>query len=566
MFELSRDSSLAEQQVRAFAFALVAFGYIDGELDQSERDFIVGELAGLARQRAQLAPPSAKQDGAAHWAAHHHALFEQYDTLVRGYFTESVSDGESHEAFVVNRLKLGCLELLGRLETRLQRAIVEAVEHLMHADGRVHPNEAAFLTEVSALLRTEVELGDDDLEDDSAEEADASEIRILPPSPAHPNGALDHPVLQALEQPFSSDPQRFAEQRDAEIARVTRVEELFRSLRSRGAGALARAATTEQLPPGPRVLDGRVYVQRPLPSQRHELLVLGDLHGCYSCLKAAVMQGRFFEKVEAFRNDPDHAPEPRLVLLGDYIDRGIFSLNGVLRAVMQLFVAAPGHVHVLRGNHEYYVEHKGQIYGGVRPSEAIDSLRPHLPIDVFRRYAQLFDALPNMLLFDRTLFVHGGIPRDRLVKERWKDLSSLNDPDLRFQMMWSDPSLADVIPAALQEQTARFPFGRLQLQSFLGRIGCHTLIRGHEKVNAGVERVYDGEEATLVTVFSAGGRRNADLPPRSSYRAVTPKALLVQHEGGQTTLSPFELDWAAYNDPERNGFFRDPMEIEHRSG
>ena len=171
-----------------------------------------------------------------------------------------------------------------------------------------------------------------------------------------------------------------------------------------------------------------------------------------------------------------------------------------------------------------------------------------------------------MLLFDRTLFVHGGIPRDRLIKERWKDLSSLNDPDLRFQMMWSDPSLADVIPAALQEQTARFPFGRLQLQSFLGRIGCHTLIRGHEKVNAGVERVYDGEEATLVTVFSAGGRRNADLPPRSSYRAVTPKALLVQHEGGQTTLSPFELDWAAYNDPERNGFFRDPMEIEHRSG
>ena len=49
------------------------------------------------------------------------------------------------------------------------------------------------------------------------------------------------------------------------------------------------------------------------------------------------------------------------MLLGDYIDRGMFSYQGVLRSVMQLFVTAPDHVYVLRGNHEYYVEHEGKV-------------------------------------------------------------------------------------------------------------------------------------------------------------------------------------------------------------
>jgi hypothetical protein len=33
---------------------------------------------------------------------------------------------------------------------------------------------------------------------------------------------------------------------------------------------------------------------------------------------------------------------------------------------------------------------------------------------------------------------------------------------------------------------------------------------------------------------------------------------------GETTITPFEIDWASYNDPERNAFFRTPMEIAHR--
>jgi hypothetical protein len=173
--------------------------------------------------------------------------------------------------------------------------------------------------------------------------------------------------------------------------------------------------------------------------------------------------------------------------------------------------------------------------------------------------------MPNVLLFDEIMFVHGGIPKDRLTKERWKDLSSLNDPDMRFQMMWSDPSTADVIPADLQEQASRFAFGRMQFRAFMQRIGANTMVRGHEKINEGFSAIYDDPIARLVTVFSAGGKDNGDLPAESTYRDVTPMALTITHDEANARIVPWTPDWKSYNDPERNAFFRVAPEIEHRA-
>jgi hypothetical protein len=215
---------------------------------------------------------------------------------------------------------------------------------------------------------------------------------------------------------------------------------------------------------------------------------------------------------------------------------------------------------LLRGNHEYFVELEGEIFGGVRPSEAIDALKERVSTDVFRDYMRLFDALPSVAIFDRTFFVHGGIPRDRSFKEHFTDLASLNQPDLRFEMMWSDPSSADIVPVALQDENARFSFGRLQAQRFLHRIGCHSLIRGHQKVEEGLRRTYDDKDLLLLTLFSSGGETNHDLPPTSSYRRVKPMALTILHENGQSKITPWEIDWRSYNDPRRNAFFRSPTE------
>src|SRR5690606_12413252 len=120
----------------------------------------------------------------------------------------------------------------------------------------------------------------------------------------------------------------------------------------------------------------------------------------------------------------------------------------------------------------------------------------------WRHYMELFDAMPNMVLFGGVVLVHAGIPRDETLEKKFRDLSSLNDEEIRFQMMWSDPSDAEVIPRELQRQSARFPFGRAQAAEFLNRIGCHSLIRGHEKVTEGFRIQYDDEDVRLMTVFS----------------------------------------------------------------
>ena len=131
-------------------------------------------------------------------------------------------------------------------------------------------------------------------------------------------------------------------------------------------------------------------------------------------------------------------------------------------------------------------------------------------------------------------------------------------------MMWSDPSVADVIPADLQDQAARFAFGKMQFRAFMNRIGANTMLRGHEKITEGFEAVYDEELGRLITLFSAGGKDNNDLPAESAYRDVTPMALTITHDGTNADITPWTPDWKSYNDPERNAFFKVAPEIEHR--
>src|SRR5690606_22613010 len=163
---------------------------------------------------------------------------------------------------------------------------------------------------------------------------------------------------------------------------------------------------------------------------------------------------------------------------------------------------------------------------------------PHVPIEMLEAYRLLFEHMPTCFLFERSLFVHAGIPRDDTFAERYHDLSSLNDDELRFQMMWSDPVAADHIPVELHRMNPRFTFGRHQFQAFMKRTGFHSLIRGHEKIDHGFEVFYDLGEHVLLSLFSSGGADNADLPFDSSYRTVTPMALSMHAADGKLTAHP----------------------------
>jgi Calcineurin-like phosphoesterase len=557
MLTFSSSGPEAEKQMRAVIFYLTTFGYIDGDFDAAEKEYVRGYVRKLVRHRVDTAglEPTLAAELSAKFTTHFLEVFEGIDRQVQELFTEAVAEGEAQDTFVHAKLKLRCFEIFKGFDERSQEGLMATVDDLIRADGQVHPAEAKFRAELADLLNADLGV---ELLDDGAERPYAvSERKVMATK------AEDHPFFSQFEQHYSADREALVRQVASDRILMDRVMALWDQQRGLGRGKLKGKTNVEQFAPGSELLDGHVHLLAPAPGKEYELTIIGDLHGCYSCLKAVLTQTDVLKKIVEYERNPERAVCPKLVLLGDYIDRGMFSYQGVLRSVLQLFAKYPDHVYVLRGNHEYYLEHQGKVYGAVRPSEAMSTLKPHFSDEVFQHYIRLFESMPTSLLFEKFLFVHGGIPKDSTIKAKYKDLSSLNDWDIRFQMMWSDPSNADVIPAALQDQSSRFPFGKLQCQAFLQKLGCHTIFRGHEKVDEGFRHMYADQPFSLFTIFSSGGKTNDDLPAESSYRSVEPMAATLRFKDGKSEVTPFVIDYESFNDPARNKFYQSAPEIQH---
>lgn len=553
MLSFSADPAVAEQEMRAVIYYLTAFGFVDGELDVSEMSFVLRFVRQLVEARAAQATgisPAVRAELVEKWTRHFEEVADEVAREIDAMTREPVAADEADGAFVMTRVKLRCFELFTRFDEEGRQRLLATAEEMIRADGVVHPEELRFRDEVHALLEAPQVL-----DDAVVEAADGGDGVSIQPPATKPIGQSDHAFLTHGEWDYPRDPQGFAREAERDVVLANRFIERLDAMRAGGAGRLAAARDFREFSAGAGFLDGHVHVLPPPASGEVELLVIGDLHGCYSCLKAALLQADFFGKVERHAQDPARQPAMKLVLLGDYIDRGRFSYNGVLRAAMQLFLAAPEHVYVLRGNHEYYVELNNKVLAPVRPAEAMNSIQGLAPKQVLATWMRLFESLPHALAFDRFFFVHAGLPREKTLEEKWQGLHSLNDPDIRFQMLWSDPSEADHVPHDLQEATARFAFGRKQFQAFMRRLGVTTMVRGHERVVAGFKVVYDEPDARLLSLFSAGGATNADLPEKSNYREVSPMALTIRWREGRAEVTPFAIAYERYNDPRYNRFF-----------
>ena len=156
---------------------------------------------------------------------------------------------------------------------------------------------------------------------------------------------------------------------------------------------------------------------------------------------------------------------------------------------------------MLRGNHEHYLELGGRVVAPVRPCEALESLSGMDALPLLKAYRRLFEDLPTSFLFGKTLFTHGGIPRDATFESKWRGLKTLNDPELAFEMLWSDPGDVEAVPRELQKEVARFGFGRRQFARFMKTLGCSVMVRGHERVTEGLRVTYSEPNATLLTLF-----------------------------------------------------------------
>ncbi|MCC6624303.1 MAG: metallophosphoesterase [Deltaproteobacteria bacterium] len=551
MLTFSSDPEQASREMDAVLYLLASFGYIDGHFDKSEREYI-DELI------LQISESVEPDDSTSAGRSRRSALVDRLDRKLqkineelKAMWDEPTAEGERAQTFVRARVKLRCLEIFEGIPLKARKTLMEAIDELLAADGVAHPEEVQVRDELMGVL-----IGRKAAPQLQAYKSGDGRRRVfIHPHAEWPRTEINNRMLTQLERHYSSDPDEFKRQLHHDTMRVERFLKILEGKRAGNDGTLEGHHTVDELAGRSPFLDGFVHVIPPTHAPGYELTVLGDLHGCYSCLKSALMQSDFLGKIERFKKAPHALPEPYLVVLGDYIDRGLYSYEGVLRGLLGLAAALPKHVILLRGNHEHYHERDGVVFGGVRPADAIDALKPYAPMEVFQAYRQLFESLPSMLLFGDMMLVHAGIPRDAAIREHYRDLSSLNHPDLRFQMMWSDPSTADEVPEDLQAASNRFAFGHEQARAFLHRMGVTTLIRGHEKVDAGFVVNIDEPDLRIITLFSAGGADNWDLPERSSYRAVTPTALTVRYRDGRTDIEPWVIDYKIYNDPDLNGFY-----------
>ena len=110
----------------------------------------------------------------------------------------------------------------------------------------------------------------------------------------------------------------------------------------------------------------------------------------------------------------------KLLFLGDFVDRGPASLEVALY-VMTLKVLYPGHVHLLRGNHE--TDPVSQDYGFKAQCQALfGTTRGNR---VWWMVGRVFDDLPLAAVVDGKIFCsHGGIPQGEDGDDRMAFLSN----------------------------------------------------------------------------------------------------------------------------------------------
>ncbi|MCK1453590.1 serine/threonine protein phosphatase [Bradyrhizobium sp. 35] len=153
---------------------------------------------------------------------------------------------------------------------------------------------------------------------------------------------------------------------------------------------------------------------------------IGDVHGCLDQLQRLV---------ELCERDAGEG-RSKLVLLGDYIDRGPDS-RGVIEFLMDLQKWSPDEIICLRGNHEDLLlaaleGEDAQLKWRQNGAQAtLDSYKAKTPRDIPLKYIDWIRSLPLFHDDGMRFFVHAGVHPDKpLDLQRRRDLLWIREPFL----------------------------------------------------------------------------------------------------------------------------------------
>lgn len=214
---------------------------------------------------------------------------------------------------------------------------------------------------------------------------------------------------------------------------------------------------------------------------RAPIYVVGDIHG------------NIFDLIRIFVSAMS-PPRSRLLFLGDYVDRGEYSIE-VITLLFALMCAHPDCIFLLRGNHEF--ESMNSTYGFL--AEVTNQYNSR---NLYEAINDVFQYMPLIATLNNTIFcVHGGISPSLATFDQIRKIKRpLPTYDVEYvaDFVWSDPCYE----CKTYDESNRglgVQFGVKALKDFLNVVRMRQMFRAHQCVMAGVLK-FGGD--LLYTVFS----------------------------------------------------------------
>jgi len=251
------------------------------------------------------------------------------------------------------------------------------------------------------------------------------------------------------------------------------------------------------------------------------LTIVGDVHGQYQDLL------RIFKMAK-------YPPHERFLFLGDYIDRGLQSIETIC-LLFALKIKYPDQIYLLRGNHE--CSYINRIYGFYD-----EVVRTYTPM-IWNLFCKTFNNLPISATIDKKIFcIHGGISPELSSLE---DIEKINRPTevpesgLLCDLLWADPNQnPDADDYEDSDRGTSYMFSLRPAEQFLHDMNFDLICRAHQAIMDGHEFSFPNSQAVL-TLFSAPNYCN-EFQNKGAIMHVDPNLYCTFH-----ILEP--MDWDIVN-------------------
>lgn len=249
-----------------------------------------------------------------------------------------------------------------------------------------------------------------------------------------------------------------------------------------------------------------------------DIIVVGDIHGSLHDLLRII---KFIEENNS-----------KALFLGDYVDRGNFSLE-CITLLFALKLSKPPDFYLIRGNHEFdytcrQYGFRNDIIDSIIPSVTLpntDDQSDNNPSNVERYqsyhvgkncyqyteklyddFMSAFSYLPICSIVNHSTFcIHGGLSPllktvDNIKTEIERPVNNYEENQLLRDLLWSDPSNNKTTPFRENQRGTGYSFNNEAAKLFLNCNGLKRIIRAHQCIKKGISHHFD---KMCYTVFSA---------------------------------------------------------------